>query len=317
VGAQGAAAEGEEGEARLAGWQARWLLAPQRLLRRPAAAPPAAHKAARTGAPSRSEPSTPAAPRSAPTGTARAAQIILSVAEHHSNLVPWQLIAQRTGAVLKHVGLTAQQEIDIEVRRRRPPAAARAACALPEPCFVAQRRGPCGLSPPRPPPCSPRLPNDPAPRRAANSNPRQQLRELVTPRTKLISLAHVSNVTGAVLDVPAVVAAARAVGARVLLDACQSVPHMAVDVQALGVDWIVASSHKMMGPTGIGFLWGRRAAALRGLIWEGRSARPAAPGRVPLRPGGGRCSLRPGRRSARRSPGPPPASAPLAAGARL
>jgi cysteine desulfurase/selenocysteine lyase len=62
---------------------------------------------------------------------------------------------------------------------------------------------------------------------------------------------------GAVLDVPAVVEAAHSVGARVLLDACQSVPHMTVDVQALGVDWIVASSHKMMGPTGIGFLWGR------------------------------------------------------------
>jgi cysteine desulfurase/selenocysteine lyase len=68
---------------------------------------------------------------------------------------------------------------------------------------------------------------------------------------------HVSNVLGCVLDVPAVVAAARSVGARVLLDSCQSVPHMPVDVQALGVDWIVASSHKMLGPTGIGFLWGR------------------------------------------------------------
>ena len=72
-----------------------------------------------------------------------------------------------------------------------------------------------------------------------------------------MSLAHVSNTLGCVLDVPAVVEAARAVGAKVLLDACQSVPHMPVDVQALGVDWIVASSHKMMGPTGIGFLWGR------------------------------------------------------------
>lgn len=86
----------------------------------------------------------------------------------------------------------------------------------------------------------------------------------MTPRTKLISLAHVSNTLGAVLDVPAVVAAARSVGAKVLLDACQSVPHMGVDVQALGVDWIVASSHKMMGPTGIGFLWGRWAQAGRG-----------------------------------------------------
>ncbi|KAF6255085.1 aminotransferase class V domain-containing protein [Scenedesmus sp. NREL 46B-D3] len=125
-------------------------------------------------------------------------EIILSVAEHHSNLVPWQLVAQKTGAVLKHVGLTDTQELDM-----------------------------------------------------------QHLAELVTPSTKLISLVHVSNMLGAVLDVEAVVAAARRVGARVLLDACQSVPHMKVDVQALGVDWIVASGHKAMAPTGIGFLWGR------------------------------------------------------------
>lgn len=79
----------------------------------------------------------------------------------------------------------------------------------------------------------------------------------MTPKTKLISLVHVSNMLGAVLDVEAVVEAARSVGARVLLDACQSVPHMPVDVRALGVDWIVASGHKALGPTGIGFLWGR------------------------------------------------------------
>lgn len=125
-------------------------------------------------------------------------EVILSVAEHHSNLVPWQLVAERTGAVLKHIRLTALQELDVE-----------------------------------------------------------DLKAMVTPRTKLISLAHVSNTLGCVLDVPAVVAAARSVGAKVLLDACQSVPHMPVDVQALGADWIVASSHKMLGPTGIGFLWGR------------------------------------------------------------
>jgi cysteine desulfurase/selenocysteine lyase len=62
---------------------------------------------------------------------------------------------------------------------------------------------------------------------------------------------------GGVLDVEAVVSAAAGVGAKVLLDSCQAVPHMPVDVQDLGVDWMVASSHKFMGPTGIGFLWGR------------------------------------------------------------
>lgn len=126
-------------------------------------------------------------------------EVILSVAEHHSNLVPWQMVAQKTGAVLKHVRLTPDtQELDM-----------------------------------------------------------QHFAELVTPRTKLVSLVHVSNMTGAVTDVETVVAAARAVGARVLLDACQSMPHMPLDVQALGVDWIVASAHKAVGPTGIGFLWGR------------------------------------------------------------
>lgn len=90
-----------------------------------------------------------------------------------------------------------------------------------------------------------------------HARPPQHLRELVTPRTKLISLVHVSNMLGGVLDVQAVVEAARPVGARVLLDACQSMPHMPLDVSALGVDWIVASGHKALGPTGIGFLWGR------------------------------------------------------------
>ena len=85
----------------------------------------------------------------------------------------------------------------------------------------------------------------------------QHFHELITPRTKLVSLVHVSNMLGAVLDVETVVAAARKVGARVLLDSCQSMPHMPLDVQALGVDWIVASAHKAVGPTGIGFLWGR------------------------------------------------------------
>lgn len=85
----------------------------------------------------------------------------------------------------------------------------------------------------------------------------QHFHELITPRTKLVSLVHVSNMLGAVLDVETVVAAARKVEARVLLDSCQSMPHMPLDVQALGVDWIVASAHKAVGPTGIGFLWGR------------------------------------------------------------
>lgn len=125
-------------------------------------------------------------------------EIILSVAEHHGNLVPWQMLAQRTGVVLKHVGLTESQEIDVAA-----------------------------------------------------------LKEMISPKTKLVSLVHVSNTLGAILPVEEVIAAAHEVGAKVLLDACQSVPNMPINVQQLGADWIVASSHKMCGPTGIGFLWGR------------------------------------------------------------
>lgn len=125
-------------------------------------------------------------------------EIILSVAEHHSNLVPWQLIAQRTGAVLKHVSLTASQELDM-----------------------------------------------------------QHYKQLLGPRTRLVSLVHVSNTLGSVLDTSFVVEEAHKVGAKVLLDCCQSLPHMPVNVKSLGADWIVGSSHKMCGPTGMGFLWGK------------------------------------------------------------
>ncbi|KAL6758582.1 molybdenum cofactor sulfurase [Haematococcus lacustris] len=137
-------------------------------------------------------------------------EIILSVAEHHSNLVPWHMLAQRTGAVIKHVLLTPDQQLDM-----------------------------------------------------------QHYKQLLGPRTKLVSLVHVSNVLGAVLDTSFVVEEAHKVGAKVLLDCCQSVPHAPVDVQALGADWVVASSHKMCGPTGMGFLWGK-LAVLEGMQpWMG------------------------------------------------
>ncbi|KXZ52773.1 hypothetical protein GPECTOR_8g162 [Gonium pectorale] len=126
-------------------------------------------------------------------------EIILSVAEHHANLVPWQLLAARTGAVLRHVRLTPDRtQLDMD-----------------------------------------------------------HFRTLLSPRTRLISLVHVSNVLGCVLDAAYVAEAAKRVGAKLLLDCCQSVPHMPVDVSTLGADWIVASSHKFCGPSGVGFLWGR------------------------------------------------------------
>ena len=125
-------------------------------------------------------------------------EILLSVMEHHSNLVPWQLIAQRTGAVLKHVPLTETQEFDLAA-----------------------------------------------------------FKTLIGDRTKLVAVNHISNTLGCINPVVEIVETAKKYGARVLIDACQSVPHMSVDVQALGCDWLVASGHKMCGPTGAGFLYGK------------------------------------------------------------
>ncbi|MEM9449105.1 MAG: SufS family cysteine desulfurase [Cyanobacteria bacterium P01_E01_bin.6] len=126
-------------------------------------------------------------------------EIILTVMEHHSNLIPWQFVAQRTGAVLKFVELTETEEFDLE-----------------------------------------------------------QFKELLSERTKLVSIVHVSNTLGCINPVNEITALAHEFGAKVLIDACQSVPHMAVDVQAIGCDWLVASGHKMCAPTGIGFLYGKR-----------------------------------------------------------
>ncbi|KDD74247.1 class-V aminotransferase, partial [Helicosporidium sp. ATCC 50920] len=97
----------------------------------------------------------------------------------------------------------------------------------------------------------------------------EHLESLLTPRTKLVALPHMSNTLGFVTDVGRVVDLAGRVGAKVLLDACQSVPNRPVDVKALGVDFLVASGHKMCGPTGIGFLWSRLSTLERMPPWMG------------------------------------------------
>jgi len=125
-------------------------------------------------------------------------EIILSVMEHHSNLIPWQMLAQRTGAVLKFVQPNANEEFNLE-----------------------------------------------------------QYKALISNKTRLVSILHVSNTLGYINPVAEITAIAHHYGARVLVDACQSVPHMPVDVQAMDCDWLVASGHKMCGPTGIGFLYGK------------------------------------------------------------
>lgn len=126
-------------------------------------------------------------------------EIVLSQAEHHSNLIPWQQLGQRRGIRLRFLPVLPDGRLDVE--------------ALPQ---------------------------------------------VVTSRCRLVALTHASNVTGAITPVPTVVAAARAVGAPVLLDGTQVVQHGPVDVQALGVDFYAFSGHKCFGPNGVGVLWGRR-----------------------------------------------------------
>jgi cysteine desulfurase/selenocysteine lyase len=126
-------------------------------------------------------------------------EVLITEMEHHSNIVPWQILRDQLGFTLRYLPLTDQGELDLS-----------------------------------------------------------QLDTLLTPRTKLVSFVHVSNVLGTVNPVQEIVAAAHAVGAKVLLDGAQSVPHMPVDVQALDVDFLAFSSHKMCGPTGIGVLYGKR-----------------------------------------------------------
>ncbi|MEO0948195.1 MAG: SufS family cysteine desulfurase [Cyanobacteria bacterium J06641_5] len=125
-------------------------------------------------------------------------EIILSVMEHHSNLVPWQLIAEKTGAAIEYVGLAEDESLDFA-----------------------------------------------------------EFKHLLNEKTKLVAIAHVSNTLGCINPVAEICTLAHQQGAKVLVDACQSIPHMPVDVQAMDCDWLVASGHKMCGPTGAGFLYGR------------------------------------------------------------
>lgn len=125
-------------------------------------------------------------------------EIITTIAEHHSAIVPWQIVAQKTGAVLRFVNLTEDEVPDVG-----------------------------------------------------------QLRDFLSRSTKLLVMHHVSNMLASVLPMDEVISWAHDVGAKVLVDACQSVPHMVVDVKNLDTDFLVGSSHKMCGPTGVGFLYGK------------------------------------------------------------
>lgn len=125
-------------------------------------------------------------------------EIVTTEVEHHANLIPWQILAQRTGATLRHIPVTSDGQLDYEAAE-----------------------------------------------------------QIVGQNTRILAFTHVSNVTGAITDVPYMVALAQKVGALTVLDACQSVPHMPVDFPGLGVDFAAFSGHKMLAPTGIGALYGR------------------------------------------------------------
>jgi len=126
-------------------------------------------------------------------------EIVITEMEHHSNIVPWQLLAERTGATLRWFGITDDGRLDLST-----------------------------------------------------------MDDLVTARTKVVSLVHVSNTLGTLNPVAEVAAKAHAAGAVVVVDGSQAVPQIPVDVAALGADFYAFTGHKMVGPTGIGVLWGRR-----------------------------------------------------------
>ncbi len=136
-------------------------------------------------------------------------EIVLSTLEHHANIVPWQLIAQRTGAVIRVVPLDERGDLDLAAYHA-----------------------------------------------------------MLGPRTRLVSVAHVSNALGTVNPVKEMVAAAKAVGALSLIDGAQAVAHLVVDVQAIGCDFYAFSGHKLYGPTGIGVLWGRTELLERMPPWQ-------------------------------------------------
>ena len=126
-------------------------------------------------------------------------EVLITTLEHHANIVPWQLLAEQTGCVLRVVPVSDAGEVTVEA-----------------------------------------------------------VVEAITPRTKLLSCVHVSNALGTIVPLSEIVEAAHAREIPVVVDGAQAVPHLQVDVQALGCDFYAFSGHKLFGPTGIGALWGKR-----------------------------------------------------------
>ncbi len=126
-------------------------------------------------------------------------EVLISEIEHHSNIVPWQMLRDARGIVLRHIPMLPDGTLDLAEARR-----------------------------------------------------------LIGPRTRLLSITLMSNALGTIVPVAELAELARAQGARVLVDAAQAAPHMPIDVGELGADFLACSAHKMLGPTGVGVLWGRR-----------------------------------------------------------
>ena len=137
-------------------------------------------------------------------------EILISALEHHADIVPWQLVCEQTGAVLRVAPINRRGELEFE-----------------------------------------------------------QFRRLLSPRTRIVGVAHVSNALGTVLPVRRIVEAAHEAGAVVLVDGAQAVPHLGVDVRALGADFYAFSAHKLYGPTGIGVLYGREELLEAMPPWQG------------------------------------------------
>jgi cysteine desulfurase / selenocysteine lyase len=140
-------------------------------------------------------------------------EIVLTALEHHSNIVPWQLLRDAIGFTIKVIPITSDGDLDYAAAE-----------------------------------------------------------QLIGPRTKMVAVAHVSNVLGTIVDIPRLAKLAHGQGAKILVDGCQAAPRLKIDVAALGCDFYTFSGHKLYGPTGIGILWGRADLLNAMPPWQGGGA---------------------------------------------